>query len=664
MRQPACLALCLLLTFPALAPAQAVSENLAGLDIDELARIEITSVSRKAEPIANATAAVAVLTREDIRRSGASTLPDVLRLVPGLHVARVGARDWAVSARGFNQQSANKLLLLVDGRSVYSPIFAGVFWDALAFPIDEIERIEVIRGPGATLWGANAVQGVINIITRSAGESRGGRVAMGVGTRLNLFGSGRYGGRIGGTDVRVYAGGRDRDPSRLPNGDDAFDDWTFGQAGFRADGRLSDRDTWTVQGDVFAGRGGNRLILPTTTPPHTEIVLDDLDIDGVNLLGRWSRRVSDRSSLSVQAYYDRARREQTPLFGTMTVDQIDLQAQHRLPIGARHDVIWGAGFRRMTDEVTGAAEAMRFVPAQRSAELWTAFVQDDISLMQDRLGLVLGTKVEHNDYSGVEIQPNVRLLWRPATGHSVWAAVSRAVRSPSRLDADVSAVAPVVGSPVVARLDGSDAFDSERLIAYEAGYRLDPAVSLSLDFAAFYNDYDRLRTINPAGVLPPEGDDPRPLVVFDVANNAHGRAYGFEIAATWRASRHVRLRSSYSRLELRTALVEDAPPNSRPEAADGLDPEHGAELWLSFDLPAELELDVLGRYVGEIPGRGIPSYSTAGVRLGWRLADRFEVSLVGQDLLDSQHAEFPTITYLFDTREVGRRGQAKVVWRF
>lgn len=660
----AALAVCLLMV-PATAAAQDERPrgDVAGLDIDELARIEITSVSRHAEPVANATAAVSVITREDIRRSGAATLPDVLRLVPGLQVGRVGSRDWAVSARGFNQQSANKLLLLMDGRSVYSPIFAGVFWDALAFPIDEIDRIEVIRGPGATLWGANAVNGVVNVITRPAGESRGGRVALGAGTRLNFLGGARYGGAIGTTDFRVNGGMRTRDPAMLANGDDAFDDWAFGQIGFRLDGRLSSRDSWTLQGDAFRGAGDNRLLLPTSEPPHTELAIDELVIDGANILGRWTRRVSEGSELIVEAYYDRARREQTPLFGTMTVDQVDIDAQHRFTAGERHEIMWGAGYRRMSDDVTGA-RAISFDPAQRATDLWTAFAQDDIALVPGRVSLTIGSKLEHNDYSGTAVQPNVRALWRPSAVHSVWAAVSRAMRTPSRIDADAVADAAITGSPVRARLVGSDDYGAEELIAYEAGYRLEPAVSLSFDAAAFYNAYDDLRTIAPGAPLPPEDDDPRPVVPFDVNNDAYGRSYGFEVAGTWRASRHVRLRANYSRLEVRTALDADAPANSSPEAADGLDPEHMASVWLSLDLPANLEMDLLARYVDELRGRGIPSYTTADLRLGWRWRNRFELSLVGQDLLDSRHAEFPTIAFIPDNRQIARRVYGRAAWRF
>ena len=655
-----------LLVVPVAAGAQGVNQggdDLTGLDIDELARIEITSVSRKAEPVASASAAVSVLTREDIRRSGATTLPDVLRMVPGLQVARVGSRDWAVSARGFNQQSANKLLLLVDGRSVYSPIFAGVFWDALGFPIDEIERIEVIRGPGATLWGANAVNGVVNVITRPAGESRGGRVSIGAGSRLQVTGGGRYGGTIGSTDFRINGGARRREASLLANGDDAFDDWSFGRVSFRLDGTLSHRDSWTLQGDAFRGAGDHRLLLPTPAPPHTEIVVDELEIDGVDLLGRWTHHMSARSDLTVQAYYDRARREQTPLFGTMVVDQLDIDAQHRFGVGEWHDIIWGAGYRRMSDDVTGAL-GLSFAPSARTTDLWTAFVQDEITLVPDRLYLTIGSKFEHNDYTDGALQPNARALWRPSPVHSVWAAVSRAIRTPSRIDADAVAAAAIPGAPVQAVLVGSDDYGAEELIAYEAGYRLEPVVSVSFDAAVFYNDYDDLRTIAPGAPLPPQGDDPRPVLPFDVDNDAYGRSYGFELAGTWRASRHVRLRASYSRLEVRTAIDAGAPAGSRPEAADGLDPEHAATAWLTVDLPGHMELDLLGRHVAELRGRGIPAYTSADIRAGWRWRDRLELSVVAQDLLEDRHAEFPTISFILDNRQIGRRVFARAVWRF
>ncbi len=656
------LAAALLGVAPLAAQVPQPNDDLAGLDIDELARIQITSVSRRAEPIAEATAAVTVLTREDIRRSGAMTLPDVLRLVPGLQVARVGTRDWAVSARGFNQQSANKLLLLVDGRSVYSQIFAGVFWDAVAFPLDEIDRIEVIRGPGATMWGANAVNGVVNVVTRSAAASAGGRVSLAVGNELNARVGARYGTRIGSTDIRINGGLRDSEPSFLADGSRAVDDWAFAQLGFRADGELSPRDRWTLQGEAHRGTGDHRLLLPTSTPPYTELVVDELKVDGFDLLGRWTRELGDEAGLQVQAYFDRARREQTPLFGTMTVNQLDLDAQHSVRVG-RHEVLWGAGFRVLADEVTGA-RAMSWVPASRTTHLWTGFIQDEIDLVPRRFGITVGSKFEHNDYTGFEIQPNLRAIWRPGARHSVWAAVSRAVRTPSRIDADAFANAAVPNSPAQLRLVGSDDFGPETLVAWEAGYRTQPAVSVSLEAAVFYNDYDDLRTIAPGAPLPPEGDDPRPVIPFHVANDAYGRSYGFELAGVWRASRQVRLRASYARLEVRTAIRDGAPASSTPETRDGFDPEHELTVWTSFDLPAAIELDLIGRHVSELRARGIPDYTTANVRVGWQPVSRLELSLIGEDLLEKRHAEFPSIAYIPDDREIGRRAMVRALWRF
>lgn len=637
--------------------------ELASLDLDQLARVRVVSAGRKPEALADATAAIAVLTHEDIRRHGAATLPELLRSVPGLDVARVGGRDWAISARGFTSQSSNKLLVVVDGRTVYSPIFAGTYWDVLSVPIDEIERIEVIRGPGGTLWGANAMNGVINIITRPASESAGGRAAVAAGTWDHAFGSARYGGGMGeNVAYRAYVAGRQRDEALLLDGSRAEDDWLFGQTGFRVDGMPSEQNHWTLQGDLYRGRGGNRLLLPTpATPPYGEFVIDDMDVSGGNLLARWTSSFGPESQLNAQVYYDRARREQSPLFGSIAENTIDLEVQQRFPLLGAHDIVVGVGYRILGTDATGG-QGYSFDPAERTTHLFTGFVQDEIELIQNRFAVTLGTKVEHNSYTGFELHPNARLRWTPSPRHSLWAAVSRAVRTPSRIDADAVATSPAMEPRFEARLLGSEGFVAERLVAYELGYRLEAAERLSFDLSLFHNDYDRLRTLS-VGTI--EFVAPRAIVPFVIDNQSTGRTRGVELAATWRAAPAVRVRGSYAYLDATAELTAGAPAGTLLEAAPENNPEHQVDLWASFDVSRSVELDVSGRYVSARTGAQIPEYASADVRLGWSVNHRIGVSLVGQGLFQHHHREFPGgSAFVPDARAIPRRAYAKVVWQF
>jgi iron complex outermembrane receptor protein len=659
LRPLACLLGALVLGGGVARSQEPVPGDFSALDIDELARVRITSVSRRPESVGRAAAAVTVISREDFRRSGASTLPDILRAVPGLHVARVGARDWAVSVRGFNNQLSNKVLVIVDGRTVYSPIFGGVFWDALAVPLDEVDRIEVIRGPGATLWGANAVNGVINIITRPAAESDGGRIGLSTGTRTPIRGSARYGNTFGeGAAYRIYAGGRQRDPAMLEDGTDAADDWRFGQAGFRIDGAPG-RQRWTVQGDLYNGIGDTELLLPTASPPYVTRRLDQLDVRGGNLAGRWTHTLGDASEMAIQLTYDHAYRRQEQLFGTLRSNVLDFDFQHRLAGPGQSDLVWGIGYRLKADEISGAAP-INLSPPERSTHLASVFAQGEVPI-GSRIALTTGAKLDHNSFTGIEIQPNVRLLWAPGARHTLWASVSRAVRTPTRVETDAIAIVAAPGDPFERRLMGSDDTEAEALIAYEAGYRTDPGRGVSIDLAGFVNEYDRLRTIEPGT---PDASGPRVVVPLTYANRGSGRTWGAEITALVRPSTGWRLRFSYSYLRMRLELVEDAPPGTVTAVHPGHDPKHMAGVHSSMDLPGHLELDVVGRYVGALEGAGVVDYATARIRLGWRWRRRLELSVAGQDLFAPRHREFPTGVYVADDRYIERRAFVQAVWRF
>jgi iron complex outermembrane receptor protein len=633
--------------------------DFSAMDIDELARVRITSVSRRPEPVARAAAAVTVISREDLRRSGATTLPDMLRAVPGLTVARIGSHDWAISARGFNHQLSDKLLVVVDGRTVYSPVFGGVFWDAVAVPLDEIERIEVIRGPGATLWGANAMNGVINIITRPAAESDGGRIGIATGTRASIRGSVRYGDTFGqGAAWRVYAGGRDRDPVELADGSDAADEWRFGQTGFRIDGPPG-AQRWTLQGDLYRGEGESALLLPSASAPYAIRQLDEIDIRGGNLLARWTQAYGDRSELGLQVTYDYHHRENGQLFGSLRSNVLDAELQARLPGPGNAILLWGLGYRLLADEITGAG-AISFAPPTRSTHLAQAFAQGEWEL-SDRVAMTIGTKVEHNSYTGIELQPSVRLLWLPGMHHSIWASVSRAVRTPTRVETGALAVLATPDDPVERRLVGSAGVAAEQLVAWEAGYRTDLGHGLSIDLALFHHDYDALRSLEPGA---PDMSGPRVVVPIAYGNNARGRTWGAEVTALARPSPGWRLRFTYGYLGMRTEVADAAPPGAVPFAAPGVNPAHQATVHSSMDLPGGLELDVAGRYVGALDTAGIPDYATAQLRLGWRWRRLVELSAGIQDLFAPRHAEFPLGVFAADRRQIERRAYLQAVWRF
>jgi iron complex outermembrane recepter protein len=659
----ALLALALMLSAVAGAGAQQPGKEpeLGDLDIEELGRIRITAASRRPEPASRAAAAVYVITREDIRRSGAGSLPEALRLAPGLQVARVTARDWSITSRGFAEQSPNKLLVLIDGRAVYSPLFAGVFWDVQDVPLEDVDRIEVILGPGATLWGSNAVNGVINVVTRPAEDSRGGVVAARGGTSDHLRATGRWGAALGErASVRAYGTFVDRSPSRLSGGDLGEDDWQQGQGGARLDWEPGERDRVTLQGDLYGGSGGQIVTHALLTPPFTETVDDQLNAGGGDLLARWSRRLSQTSDLQVQGYYDRAVRKVPSSFGRVAVDIADLELQHHIMPSPRHNLIWGVGYRLNSDTISSLFP-LTLIPPARTTHLVTGFAQDEIALRPERWYLTVGTKLEHNDFTGVEVQPNLRLLWLPGARHTVWSAVSRAVRIPSRLDADisfVSSVVPVTTPPTIVRFDGNEDFDSEEAISWDGGWRSQLTPTVSADLSLYYAWYDRLRSVN---LLAPTVENGFIVQPAEVDNDARGHAYGGTLTATWHPRPTLRVVGSYTLLRMNVELREDAPPGSTPNVNPGFNPKNQAALRGALTLPRGLEADLALRYVGELPGpQRIPDYVEADARIGWLARPGLSLGLAGHDLLHDQHAEFFSVPQRF----IQRRADLQVEWRF
>lgn len=611
---PLCLAFALML-FRVDARAQGSSDpamlELKHLSVEQLMNLEVTSVSKRPEKLLDVASAIQVITREDIARSGATSLPEALRLASNLQVVQIDARQWAISARGFNSSAANKLLVLIDGRTVYTPLYSGVFWDVQSTPLPDVDRIEVISGPGATLWGANAVNGVINITTRRAQDTHGLRVQAGGGSGPDGAGELRYGGSIDSTlHFRVYGQDFSRPSSRLPNGADATDDWRLAQGGFRADWARTDAARLTLQGDYYSGR------IAQPNDVHTSI-------SGGNVLGRWTRDYSPTSSVRLQSYYDYTRRVAPNAFAE-DLKTFDLDFQRRFGFASRHDVLWGLGYRLSEDTVTNSA-SIAFLPPVLQRQLFTGFVQDEITLVPEKLNFAVGTKVEHNDYTGVEVEPSLRVAWRVQSRNTLWGAVSRAVRTPSRIDRDFFApgTAPYV-------LNGGPDVQSETVIAYELGYRAQPTDAFSLSLAAFTNDWDDLRSVHIASTSPLQ-------IIF--ANNYRGVSRGAELATDYSVTNAWRLHAGYTQLYVH---LEPKPGSTdlQLNGAEVFDPRNQFLFRSSADLPMHVGFDVDYRYVARIANQSVPPYAEVDVRLAWPIVPQLELSVAGHNLLHARHLEF------------------------
>jgi iron complex outermembrane receptor protein len=487
-------------------PTESVAEDTADylsqiseLNLEDLLTQEVSTVLRKEQPLSGAAAAVYVLTAEDIRRSGAASLPEALRLVPGVTVTRTNAWNWEITVRGFDSDGSAKLLVLIDGRSVYSPLYSGVFWDVQNVVLSDVERVEVIRGPGAVSWGENAVNGVINIITKSAKDTQGGLVQGGGGKEEEGFGTLRYGGKIS-DDIhyRVYGTGFKRDNFRNIDGSDAKDGWNMAQGGFRIDGQLTEKNSFTAQGDIYDGDASENILrFESFAPPFTNRIKNQINLHGGNALLRFNRNESEESQLSFQTYYDRTERF-TDLYSE-TRDTFDFDFQHHYKVSEHHDIVYGASHRITTADIDNWP-SLGFYPQHRTDHLTTAFVQDEIKLVPETFSVIPGVKLGHNSYTGFEYQPALKAVWTPPDRRqTVWASISRAVRIPAAIDTDIQAfglgsVAPD-GTPMVLGLYGNPDFDSEKLLAYELGYRAEPSKQFSFDVALYYQDYDQLLSL-------------------------------------------------------------------------------------------------------------------------------------------------------------------------
>jgi iron complex outermembrane recepter protein len=610
-------------------PTEAAS-GLKRLSVDDLVNLEVTSVSRRSERLFEAPASVYVISADDIRRSGATTLPEVLRLAPNLDVARVDPVQHSISARGFNNAVGNKLLVLIDGRTIYTPLFSGVFWDQQDLLLEDIERIEVISGPGATLWGANAVNGIINVITKPTSETQGGVVSAALGSDDRGIAM-RWGGTMNAASYRAYAKLSGWDHTDNAAGTAMLNDWQRHQVGMRVDWSSS-RDTITTQGDAYTGESEHRGFAgPFEITP--------IEVAGLNVLTKWTRRLDGDASMHVQAYFDHAERDDFVLFRPK-VNLFDLEFQHSTPVGA-HRLLWGGGYRHSRDHID-AAFASRFFPDRKNLNWENVFVHTELR-MTDRIGATIGTKLENNDYTGLEHLPSARVTWKALENHFLWGGFSRAVRAPSRFDREV--FFPMTPPFIVV---GGPNFVSEVANVFEAGYRGQPAEAVSYSVTAFTHLWDRLRS----GTAVP----------VQLENRIEGPVYGVEAWATYRPAAFWTLSTG---TKLLSEHLELEPGSTDPVGVDNPtlrnDPDYQWMFRSSMDLSKNVELDVNLRGVAALPKPAIPAYTEMDIRVAWRPNGRLALSVNGRDLLHDSHPEFGDPG---GRGEIPRRVSCEVRWSF
>jgi iron complex outermembrane recepter protein len=639
----------------------AESKDLTTLSIEELMDVEVTSVSKTHQHLSQAAAAIFVIHQEDIRRSGATSIPDLLRTVPGMNVARIDANKWAVSSRGFNSRFANKLLVLIDGRSVYTPLFSGVYWEAQDVMLEDVDRIEVIRGPGGSLWGANAVNGVINVITKSSRETQGSLLTTGYGSYEQGFGSFRYGDKAGKEGFyRIYAKYFNRDTGFQGN-----DDWRLGQGGFRTDLNLYEANELTLQGDYYDSDLGSRATNATLTRPFTISYEEDIGSSGGNVLSRWTHRFDRSSEFSVSTYFDQRKRGSQIFYEAR--NNFNIEGQYRFSPIDQHELILGLGYFLTEDETRGSF-ALSLNPEDDRSQVFSHFVQDQITVLKNELWVTLGSKFEFNDYTGLEVQPTIRPVWQFSKNQTLWGSISRAVRTPSRFERDGRLDQFVSsgpgGVPVVAALFGNRDMQSEELISFEMGYRSTPTKWITFDLSTFYNIYEHLFTFERGAQFIETSPSPTHVVVPSFENNKRtGETYGVELCSTIELQSWWRIYGAYTYLDME--LHRDITSSDTATAnASHQSPHNQFNLRSQLDLPAHIEFDAGIRYVDSLSSISIPSYVVMDTRLGWRPNKNLEISIVGQNLLDSHHPEFTASFIDTQATEVEYSVYGKVTYKF
>lgn len=588
--------------------------RLKKLSIEELMNIEVTSVTRSPQKLASVASAIQVITAEDIRRSGATNIPEALRLASNLQVSQLNSSSWIISARGFNTVFANKLLVLIDGRTVYTPLFAGVLWDQQHVLLDDVDRIEVISGPGASMWGANAVNGVINIITKNVADTQGLYASASVGTFLERSAAIRYGGKLSNKlSFRVYGQHQSRNHTYLPEGLDNNDAWSSQQAGLRLAYEHSSKDLLTIEGDLYSGE---RETTPTPSP-----------FDGQNLIARWTHTDSDRASYTIQTYYDRYWRNDRVAFAD-ELNTFDIDFQYARPVGEKHNILLGGGYRHVTDHVYNRTTFGAIAPGRRVMPVYSFFIQDEFKLSA-AWNVIVGTRMLHNVFSGFEFQPNLRVAWSLDANSTLWAAVSRAIRQPSRLDKDY--FLPVDPQPPsIPSVAGGPNFDSEKLWSYELGYKIQPNAISSISISTFYHDYSDVYSVEP---LPG-------TFTYQIQNGSDAESWGLELSGFYQIASWWRLRAGFTYFD---KDLRAKPGRMHDPSYLANDVKHQALAQSMIDLPWSLRFDLVARYLDYIPPSfataRVPEYTTFDVRFAWE-GKHVELAVIGQNLASDRHAEF------------------------
>lgn len=613
------------------------AQDLVDLSVEELMDVEVFSVSRRQQTVFESAAAVDVITSEEIRRSGATRLPEVLRLVLGVHAKHIDANKWAVTVRGFNNRFANKLLVLIDGRSVYSPLFAGVWWEVQDLPLDIVDRVEVIRGPGGTLWGANAVNGVINVITKRADETQDTFVKGGYGPEERGFGSVTHGGRLAdNTFYRVYGKGLRRDALVDSVKRAEADDWHMLRGGFRID-EVDGATTWRISGEAYDGRLSQTMEDGAAfTIPYMREYDYETEVAGRHILVNLTHHFETGAEFQFTGYYDWTTRADTVFAGTWHTVGFDVQ--HRFALGKRQSVVWGGEFRITRDQL-GQSHRFTFNPDRRTTRVFSGFVQDEIHFFGDRLRWIFGSKFEHNDFTGVEVLPNVRVAWTDPD-HTLWGAVSRSVRLPTRGEADthhLDFVAPLSETPnapiVVFQLVGNPEMKSEKLVAYELGYRRRFSNGFTFDLVTFYNRYTDHFSGEPHSIEFDNGVSPvRIYTSYTAKNKMSGNTFGGEVVGEWQVLEGWRLRGGYAYLNMNMKLNPDSEdPGTLEFVADN--PTHRFMLWSLWNVTPQIELDAVGYYTADLPEHRDGAFFSLDVHANWHVTPAFSISLVGKHLV-------------------------------
>ncbi|MEZ5356575.1 MAG: TonB-dependent receptor [Bryobacteraceae bacterium] len=651
--------LLILITSPMLSGGPPSAGDLSHASLEELMNIEVSSVSRKQQRLSETAAAVYVVTREDIRRSGASSIPELLRMAPGVGVARIDSSRYAITARGFNGRIANKMLVLIDGRTIYNNLYSGVFWEHFHIPLDDIERIEVIRGPGATVWGANAVNGVINIITAGAAETQGTLVTLGAGMDETAGIAVRYGGQAGKRlQYRVYGRHSTYNTQMDAMGREASDGWYTHRMGFRMDWQSSDRDTFSFQGDLARG-----VACQTVLPPLAPVRTKELTgfTAGFGLM-RWTRKQSERSEMNLQIYFNRESRSE--FVGKGHFQSLDFDFQHRYRLAARHELVWGGGYRSYSDDITRGRTT--FAPASRTDGLSSSFVQDEIALIPEALTLTLGAKFQNNSYTGLETQPGARLAWHLSSDSSLWASVARAVRTPSRLDddANIRLQIPTPFGPTSLLYRGNRNIRSETLLAWEGGYRRQLGNRATVDTTLFTNGYDRLRGAvlgTPGTETGPGG--PQLVIPLYLDNIGRGRTWGVEVASNWNLAERWKVSANYSHLAGNISApraFDQLRPGDKPSLTS---PAHMIQARSLLDITRKVAFDANAYYISKIPETAVPAYTRIDARVAWQINAVAEIAAGVTNLQAARHLEF-VADDLSESSHIRRAAYVRLTWRF